>query len=67
MGYDMKRYMTGFCWDCGKVTKQEVIGSKDSTGERIFEAVFTLGFALALPYKYECECTKCGYINTINK
>ena len=63
----MNKYMFGYCWDCCEHTKQEVLGCHDSVPYRIFEAVFTLGFGAMLPHDYECECTKCGKINTIRK
>ena len=63
----MPKYMAGYCWECCKNTKQQVVEAEDSVGWRIFETVFTLGFALATPHDYKCECTKCGRINTIRK
>lgn len=63
----MKKYMAGYCWGCGNNTRQEVVEAKDSVGWRVFESVFTLGMAAALPHDYKCECTKCGHINTLQK
>lgn len=63
----MKKYMVGYCWDCCEHTKQKVFECHDSVPYRIFETVFTLGFGAILPHDYECECTKCGKINTIRK
>ena len=61
------RHMVGYCPECGKKTKHRVIECQDSLPYRVFETVFTLGFAAALPHDYECECTRCGTINTLTK
>ena len=63
----MAKYMTGYCWDCAKTTKHQVIECEDSVPYRIFETVFTLGFGAALEHGYKCECTRCGEINTLYK
>lgn len=62
-----KRYMIGYCDHCRKNTKQEVIKGVDSVPWRIFETVATLGFALLTFHDYECECTRCGEINTLRQ
>lgn len=62
----MSKYLVGYCHECGKRTKQEVIKCEDSVGWRIFEGIFTLGGSEALGHNYQCECTKCGEINTIS-
>lgn len=61
------KYMVGYCWDCCEKTKQQVIECNDSTAYRVFETVFTLGWGLMLPHDFQCECIKCGRINTIRK
>ncbi len=63
----MAKYMTGYCWECCKTTKQKVIDCDDSIAYRVFGAVFTLGFSEMLPHDYNCECTKCGHINSIRR
>lgn len=63
----MKRHMVGYCYRCGKDTKHEVIECEDSVSWRVFETVVTACFALALPHSYQCECLRCGEINTLSK
>lgn len=63
----MSRYLVGYCSNCTKTTKQEVVQCHDSVPYRIFETIFTLGFGLMFWHDYECECTKCGHINTIRR
>lgn len=60
------KYLVGYCDNCGKITKQEVVKCEDSTGERLLFGIFTLGFSEALGHSYRCECTKCGEINKID-
>lgn len=61
----MKKLTTGYCDECGKYTKQIVIECNDNLPTRIFETVITLGLAATTERRYECECTKCGEINTL--
>ena len=63
----MKKYMVGYCPECGKKTKHEILESKDSIPWRIFEIVMTAGWALAFDHEYYCECSKCGQINTLRR
>ena len=63
----MDKYITGFCYRCGKTTKHKVIECEDSTIWRVFEGILTLGLSLTMPQSYQCECTKCGEINKLIK
>lgn len=63
----MQRYMVGYCFECGEKTKHKVIECEDSVGWRVFETVITVGLSLVMPHNYQCECTKCGKINTLSK
>lgn len=62
-----KKYVIGYCFKCAENTKHEVIECHNSTAYRAFETIATFGFGLLLPHNYECECTRCGKINTIEK
>lgn len=63
----MTKYLTGYCSNCHKQTKQIKIACEDNLATRIFETVFTLGLLAMEEREYKCECTKCGEINTIRK
>ena len=63
----MAKYLCGYCFNCRKITKQEVIHCEESPLERVGTALFTVGLSELLgDHDYECECTKCGHINSIN-
>lgn len=62
-----KKYLVGYCFECAGKTKQEVLECNDPIPVIAFEVIFTLGFGAMLPRDYQCECTKCGSINTIRK
>lgn len=63
----MARYLCGYCLECGKVTKQEVVHCNEGILERIGIAIFTSGFSELLgDHDYSCKCTECGSINTIS-
>lgn len=62
----MKKQTVAFCHRCNEKTKHNVLECKDNTATRIFETVFTLGFAALDKREYECECQKCGKIRTVN-
>lgn len=63
----MPKYIVGYCANCHKETKHLKLYCEDSVPWRIFETVITLGWGLLLDHEYECECTKCGEINTLRK
>lgn len=63
----MSKWVVDYCWTCARRTKQEVIQCKDSVPFRIFENICTLGLASLMERKYDCQCTKCGNVNTVYK
>ena len=64
----MAKIIVGYCDKCGCKTKHTVIHCHESLGWRIFENLCTFGtIGAAFGYDYECECLKCGEINTIHK
>ena len=63
----MSKYIVGYCYRCRKKTKHKIIECEDSMACRVFEAVVTVGFSLLFDREYECECTRCGEINTLEK
>lgn len=63
----MRRVITGYCWRCCEDTKQLVIDCDESFAYRAFFAIFTLGCSEMLPKDYNCECLRCGRINSVRK
>ena len=63
----MNKYMVGYCCKCREKTKHKVIECEESIRFRVFETIITMGWAIAMPHDYHCECTKCGKINTLTK
>lgn len=57
--------VVAYCPNCNKKTKHVPIQCNEGLGWRIFENIFTFGAIAASGYNYECECSKCGEINTI--
>ena len=56
------KYIAGYCWKCGRTTKQEVIRCTESVAERLFLGIMTLGMNEMFGHSYQCECTECGSI-----
>ena len=61
------RDLVTYCFGCGKKTKHRIINCQTNACERAFLAVFTLGFSEIAWHSYNCECTKCRNITTIEK
>ena len=61
-----KRYLVGYCSNCGKTTKHEIIRCDMPIILRIFVGIASGGVSEACGYKYQCECTKCREINDIH-
>ena len=61
-----KRYIVGWCRNCGKQTKQEIIRCTMPIVARLFVGIASFGVSEACGYAYQCECTKCGEANIIN-
>lgn len=62
----IKRYLVGYCRNCHKNTKQEIIRCGEPFAERLFLGLITLGISEIAGHTYQCECTKCGEANNID-